>query len=320
MELKNMPKNEIYSTIDFCYLNNRYNIQIILTNGMVLLGSIPVKSWTISESNPITAKERCFKKECLELYYTKIFNEQSIYVPIHMISGISIINYDQKKVPATQDSNLVASLYDLMFEELLKKAELLNLATERYFYQYSLKTTKPFLWGELSFKGEAALYSDWGYLSNISGGINSVGAGVGIISLSAGWDKSLWAVFKNKMDQKSLNIKFADEYKDGIIEGYVNFIERYELPDFEKVVDRIEMEGTKWLPAIVSENNIKHAKDFQNCNWCVAFFKEECMMLPLNAWEQISQKLRIYGEIIPFSISTEFGVSKFFLKVRCVTC
>lgn len=320
MKLKNMSKSEIYSTIDFCYLNNMYNIQIILINGMILLGSIPTKCWKISESDPIPSKERCFNKEYLELYYGKIFNEQSIYVPMYMISGISIIDYDQKKIPATKDSNQVTSLYDLMFEELLKKAELLNLTREKHFYLYSLMATKPFSWGEVSFKGEEVLYSDWGYLSNISGGINSVGAGVGIVSLSAGWDKSLWAVLKNKVDQKNLNIASAGEYKDGVIKGYVNFIQRYELPYFEKVIDRIEMEGTKWISAIVSEKNINQAKDLQDCNWCIAFFKEDCMMLPLNAWEQISGKLRIYGEIISSSIITEFGESKYFLKVRCVAC
>jgi len=53
-----------------------------------------------------------------------------------------------------------------------------KLKIEPHYYKYSLFSQKLFVWGDLPYKADVALYGDWNYFKNVSGGINSLSAGV----------------------------------------------------------------------------------------------------------------------------------------------
>lgn len=249
--------------------------------------------------------------------------EDSIYIPLDKIAGINIIKYIENKIMIDSENSRIhpainKSAYDYMKEDSLSYANKNNFHINHDICLYCLIATKPFKWGDLSYKTDTALYADWNYLQNISGGINALGVGVGIFSLSSGWSKSLWTQFKNKVKQKSIDINKINSENEAVIQGYISFIKSYhELPNFETSIDTIEMEGATWIPAIISNKKILNTVDIQNNTWTLIYLREDGMMFPLNVWDRISNPIKIYCEIIHATISTEFGTIPFYLKARC---
>ena len=220
MNLTPMEKFKIFEAIDYCYQTQKYSIQLTLTDGKTVSGNIPcqVSTFTLESRKEFIppSKSRCFLHNSLIIYYGRTFNEHSVYIPLEIIAGISIIDFEEDEIELdlepsySTDTNL--SVNDYMFKDLISYAKKHKLKIEPHHYQYSLFLTKPFSWGDLSYKADVALYADWNYLENISGGVNSLGAGIGVFSLSGGWTKSLWSQFKNKTTQKSKDIcKISNE-------------------------------------------------------------------------------------------------------------
>ena len=327
MTLIPMPRTQIFEFIDICFLNEKYTIQITLIDGKTFLGTIPsqVTIFKLETNEKVTpsSKECCFFKDCLILEYNKPFNEHSIYIPIDIIAGINVFDYQEQKnkfefEPKTISPALNRSIYDYMFEDLLSYASKVDWKIIPHFCEYSLRAVTPFTWGDLTYKSDTALYADWNYLQNISGGLTSLGAGIGIFSLSSGWTESLWSQFKKKVQQKSIDIDKITTENEIVVQGYIIFIKHYsDLSILEGSYDTIEMEGAEWIPALICNKRIANITDIKNCKWSLVYLKEDCLMFPIKAWERISNSISLYCEVVHVSISTEFGHTPFYLKARC---
>lgn len=321
-----MDKSKIFETIDYCYQKQKYSIQLTLTDGKTISGDIPcqVSIFTIKdrEGTISPSKSRCFLHDSLIIYYGGIFNEHSIYIPLELIAGISIIDFEEAVIeldlePSFYPNNNL-SANDYIFKDLMSYAKEHQLEIESYSYMYSLLLRKQFMWGDLSYKADVALYADWNYLKNISGGVNSLGAGIGIFSISGGWSTSLWSEFKNKVTQTSIDICDITNESEAVIHGYVTFIEYYpDYPTLKSAVDTVEMEGAIWLPAIISLKKIKNISDIIENQWALAYLRNDGLMFPKDAWERISDPISIFCEVVHSSVATEFGTAPFYLKVRC---
>ena len=257
----------------------------------------------------------------LELSYKYTTNDGTIiFIPLNIIAGISFIDYTENLLsPLSLVSN--KSSYDLMLEESLIYAESHNFETFRLGTIYDsnyIISKKLFKWGDLTYKSNTALYADWNYLQNVSGGLNCLGAGIGIFSLSGGWSESLWNQFQKKVQQRSIEICNIDTENDAVVKGYIHFIKHYtNIPYFEPSIDIIEMEGSKWIPAIISTKRNIDKLDNKTNSWALMYLKQDGLMFPLKAWEKISNTINVYCEVVHVSISTEFGTIPFYLKARC---
>jgi hypothetical protein len=301
----------LYEFIDCLYRERTKCIQITLTDGTNICGSI---------------SKDCIQDNCLELYYNKIFNEHSIYLPIDKISGINILEFtenieyisEESKNYTYSYSGINKSAYDSFFEILFGVATKKQFRIERHFFQYCLVAQKPFIWKDIQLNIDTPLYSDWSYLERISKGLNSIGIGITLASISAGWDRSLWDLFNKKVNEKSIKMSDAHKTNEATLKGHIMFIERYvNLPSLEKIVDFVNMEGGTWLPAIVCVEKVKNILELEGKDWALTYFKTDGFMFPQEHWERIQQKIVVYGEIVSVPISTEVGEIPFFLKARC---
>lgn len=326
MNITPMDQIEIFKAIDYCYQTKQYTIQVILVDGKTVLGSIPaqVSTYTVGtgERKVPSSKDRCFLNNALIIYYGKIFHEHSIYIPLDIIGGINIINYEEDVIELDSDpiyspaTNM--SVSDYIFEDLFSYAIKNKLEIEPHFFQYMLVATKPFVWGDLSYKADVDLYADWNYLKNVSGGINSLGAGVGVFSLSGGWTRSLWSQFKDKVKQKRVDICKIEDECEVVIQGYITFIEYYpEFPVLKGSVNTAEMEGGRWLSAIISTKRISSVSEINGGQWALIYLREDGLMFPKMAWERISNPINIFCEVVHTFVVTEIGTAPFFLKARC---
>lgn len=332
MTLIPMPETQIFEFIDACFLNKKYTIQITLIDGKTFLGTIPsqvtiFKPATNEEVKP-SSSERCFLNDCLIIDHNEVFNEHSIYIPLDIIAGISSICYHEKTLKSNSDIDVDflkdnlnysnVSIRQYMFQDLLTYAIKLKLKVVRHHLLYSLGQFRPIVWGDLSYKSDTALYADWHYLQNISGGVNALGVGIGVFSLSSGWSDSLWNQFKKKVKQKNIDICEINTENEAVVKGYISFVKRYSTPhSIESSIDFIEMEGSKWIPAIISAERIVNTSDIKTNIWTLIYLKEDGLMFPLNAWDKISNPITVYCEVIHITISTEFGTIPFYLKARC---
>ena len=76
------------------------------------------------------------------------------------------------------------------------------------------------------------------------------------------------------------------------------------------------MESSTWAPGIISRSKVGDGEELKNMPWSLAYFNEDCFMFPKELWERMSQTIRVYGEIVPVIVDTEFGKKQCFIKVR----
>ena len=319
-----MSEEDIFETIRYCYDEGRNKIQVILTNGKTICGTIPGKTLVFRNNKAETPpfQDECFSQKSLIFRCHKLFNECSIFIPIDRISGINILSYKQEVAIREGERNFNNSVnesaMDHIFNSLFERSKEMNFGITHHHVQYSLNLTQPFEWIDISFGSETPLYSDWAYLGKISGGINSIGFGLPLGSFSAGWNKSLWSSFKKKTKSNRTPICDVKNKKEVLIRGHVNFLQRYEnLQPRNKVCDSIEMEGSTWIPASVSEKKPDSFDDLQSMNWVLVYFKNDEFMFPSNQWEKIVNKIDIYCDVVSAQIETEIGRLFCFLKARC---
>ena len=293
--------------IDSFSLNKYYTIQITLIDGKTVLGEIIPKS---SHSD-----------NYIILEFTEQFNEHSIFIPLDTIAGINYINYQEDTID--DDIKYINNLSKkssnyYMLEDLFVYAHKMNLKIKHHICAYNMISSKPFAWGDLSYLSDTALYADWNYLQIVSGGINALGAGIAIFSLSSGWTESLWSQFKKKVKQNSVDICKINTENEAVVKGYISFVKHYSTPhSLESSIDSIEMEGSKWIPAIISTKKIINNSDIKTNSWTLVYLKEDGLMFPLKAWDRISNPINVYCEVVHVTISTEFGTTPFYLKARC---
>jgi len=137
---------------------------------------------------------------------------------------------------------------------------------------------------------KAILYYDKDYLSQIRGGITSIGIGL-VASISIGWERSLRNLAWKKLLGKTERIKEiyeVSEEREALIEGYIYFLD-YEYRS---------MEGVLWIPAILSSKPIR-SKEITK-DWILVYFKKDSFEVPLDLWP--NTPIRVYGTLVPIEL------------------
>ncbi len=191
------------------------------------------------------------------------------------------------------------------FEKFLKNRARLVSAQQG---QQQIQQLQPVEFGPIEFTADTPIYCDWSYLSRKSGGLNSIGAGFGLVSFSAGWNSSLWSSFRSCVNRTATSIA-------QVIEGEATVYGHATLLVGEQV-QSLEMEGGTWIPIVLTEKKVASRDDLDSTAWLIALIQRDHSTLPLDLWEKVAAPIRFYGEVLPIQLSTEFGSTKVVLKMR----
>ncbi|SNR43075.1 hypothetical protein [Halorubrum vacuolatum] len=168
-----------------------------------------------------------------------------------------------------------------------------------------------FDWGAIEFDNDTPLYCDWDFLTRKQGKtLNSLGAGALGLSLSAGWDTQLWSDFQNKVDESKTPIQSISNEHEVTVVGHTQFI------SLGGGGLSMTMEGDDWYAAIISPSPIKKIDQLSDYDWAIVFFKSDCFMFPKSLWDQIEERMNVYGDVVSTNFSTPIGEAKCFVKAR----
>jgi hypothetical protein len=269
---------------------------------------------------------REIRRGCLILSWKHIINEQDIYVPISQIAGITELYADEITIQGSDRLGIGRRGWALMLIDSATEAlfnDLLTKARASLFYIYyppgarCLPTlTEPFDWGDIVFTKESAAYTDWGYFQHKSGGLNNLGVGF-VGSLSVGWNRSLWSLFSQSLDDKPMDIRGLAFRDTAVVKGFVSFFRRYDkLPLPISTPELLNMEGGQWIAAAVSPCRHLTLSALGNVPWLLAYFRLDGFMIPFELWERASTEFRIFGDMVEANVDTGGGRQNCFLKAR----
>lgn len=318
----------------------------------------PILRYYYGALGDVEPQNYCYSGNELFLVDRRQFKEKGYRIPFDRIAGISALSYSQKGYPTnclvfpqiqqkkqelydlrtekedvyqpnpnnTEDPLLVEGVYhtkegfeDSLLDELYIKAKRYGFPISYYQVSYLRPIPKPFAWGELKTVYPFPIYADWEYINRISGGLNSIGAGLFIVSGSVGWQKSLYGIREQLMEKnvQRLDSINQSEMESVVISAYIDIVRMKKGSKMSMPYEVIE--GEKWFPVILSEKRMSVSCDFKTKAWCVGYMKEACILVPKTVFESIQEPVKIQGEIIPISISTSFGNCKFAIKIRNIS-
>jgi len=150
------------------------------------------------------------------------------------------------------------------------------------------------------------LYIDWDWLYRISGGINSLGLGI-VISGSVGWEKSLFKIFIEKMNNlNTLQLAEINSYSKSdefcIITPNINIC-------YDDSQNNLFMEGHEWIKGYCNLGN----------DIIPLFFKiNDTFLYPIEMIGKIPVKFKIWAEKLPTTNEIIINEIKknYFIKIR----
>lgn len=312
-----MKKKDISEAIDYCCslrVGDSRDLFIILIDGTIICSKIPLRRRMKrdKESGKLllsSLSEYIF----LIPNHLKLMHEQhEIYVPFSQIAGIMPIQYFESRCEVTNIESHEESVSKLLFLDMLQKARKHSFKIQRFnVWNMGLSIdidAEKFKWCDTNFANDTPLYCDWEFLSKTSGGLTSLGAGFAL-SFSIGWKKSLWSSFKSRVNQTTTELSKVCNKREVTISGYIHLLKSPTNKEY------LKMENETWTSAIIAQSELKKIEKLKT-QWVLVYFKESSFMFPSDLWDRISQKITVYGEIIPANIETEFGKRKCFLKAR----
>lgn len=257
-------------------------------------------------------------------YLGALLSSSTIIIPSWRIAGINLI-----KISRSEDGVRIPAR--LLSDDLLTRAKKLSLQVNsigitshraridphKRYVQYKPRGVlyyRPITLKGMAIKRGTPLYCDWRYLYTISGGLDSFGVGVPILSISAGWDSSLWSEYGKKL-AKVNSFESIENLSEATISGYLKFVYRIKKDGLEKIVDYLSMEGERWIPAYLFKDNLP--EDDNTTKWHLIYFKESQLMVPKELLENTIQPITVFGEIVPATTLCERGEKNFFIKARC---
>jgi hypothetical protein len=176
---------------------------------------------------------------------------------------------------------------------------------------FPLKIPKPIEWGNAYFTNDTVLYSDWSYIQTTSGGINSIGGGVPIVSLSVAWSQSHWSNFKKKVSGTLTEIEYVCSKREATITGFASFISSN-----SEEFSQEQMDGADWITTIMCEGRPDDFTALISIPWAVVYFRKDYFSIPLDTWHKIRQPINVLGEIIGIGVNLHFGQRPCFVKAR----
>jgi hypothetical protein len=345
MVLVPMPESDIRRAIDKIIRKKQIALACItLTDGACLYG------WLSHWSSPMRARRR-FGSESLIIPWESIAlfaepgaleqlvgnrlespllilnchmigHEYKVFVPLSSIAGIGLIRSKQKQLRIEDTSNYGSFgrnpdqwLTGVLLRSSVLEARTHDFPVARDVVLYSIGVSRPFEWGDIYFKDDTPLYSDWEFLSKKAGGLNSLGVGVPLGSLSAGWDKSLWGSFRKKVKENGTRLESVCTRSELTVSGHVTF---FGSDGDETPSDALVMEGGEWEAGIVTPYRVWGSVVPPNYVWVLAYFRRDAFMFPRQLWEKIGLPIRIYGERVGVPVKTEYGSVDCYIKVRAV--
>lgn len=241
------------------------------------------------------------------------------YTDIEAISSIDVIISDEYDDLRSFDDEMHVRFGSYVFKHGYQIFHQVNHGA----MDFDIKN--PFHFRVASFESKCRLYADWDYIKRTTGGINAIGAGATVISASIGWETSLEKTC-DKLMSSSDRISFCTTFHSkGIINGYIylfanQFIssESTYAPHHDlKYKSVLTIEGSEWIPALISEKLCTNPKELNSTMWEYVYMKYDGFLMPLFVWNTINQKISIYVEKLPLSLSTDIGDRDYLYIARC---
>jgi len=267
-------------------------ISVILTDGAMLTGRYSIRD---DPSQPLSL----YALSNSVLYRAKI--------PANRIAGILEQNPVGAKAP---DPSL-----------LVPPAERAGLGVDETFVARIMEPGSAWAQAErIQYKARTMLYFDAAAISARSGGINAIGGGCAVASVSLGWQAKLVgkAVGRLKRHIFEVGSHCAARRSDLTLKGYVEFFDVSKAKPSSGGGPLLEVEGALWTAAFVWRSPA--AGRGSNDPWALCYFRQDCMGLGPASWERIVQPLRIYGDMQPHEQTMKLGVAQCYLKVRAAAC
>ena len=317
-----MAASDVTKLVREAYKTEKLYLIIVLTDGTAFCGKLPTlfrEPCDVKKS--IASETENNRNGYLTIENTQVYKEYLVYIPLAKIAGVSYFgfsqNYTEKKTgPPVSGQFLIGSAKEKLFEDVLNKARIQSFGIKKIHLCYRLAVHRPITWGKITFNNETPLYCDWNFLNITSGGLSSLGASF-VVGFSAGWKKSLWGVFRKKVSETQVKFDKIHAKQEVTVSGFVRFLEfPNSTSSLEKTSNFLEMEGEKWCCAIISNKEIKKKKQINDTLWAMGYFRQDAFMYPKDLWDKFSQEIKIYGEVVPANLKTEFGLRSYFIKAR----
>lgn len=276
---------------------NRVDSMLITTDGIALYGEIPTGQ-VISDN-------------CSEYHLSPFMGGQDILIPANDVAGIRQLPVEQETQNDDDITPLPPALIRLSHETIGR--------SERLGYDFTFQEFpdpvgrhfgKSFDWGDINFNDDTPLYCDWEHLARKQSGLNSIGAGAFGFSLSAGWDDDLWELFSDLVDRRDKGLSQVIDEPEAAFSGYPKLISKND----DEVIET--MEGSKWVAVLISDSHIDTVEDIEDDAWVIVFFKQDSLMFPMELWSDITDQIKIYGEVVSVPFDAGFGSAECFVKAR----
>lgn len=247
--------------------------------------------------------------------------EQVVYVPLDRISGLDTLLFEQKKVETPvregEAGYINKSAAEILFDCLLENAYAMGFHIEHHMVLYSLEVpTSQIKYTDVTFPRETRLYTDWQDLQNISGGLTGIGVG-GIISLD--WIISLYKLSEKKVRKSTKSLDDVCSKQEAVVnKGFVTFFNEGESGEDPHPNEKtgLWMEGANWVQAAISSEKPDLANDLTKMSWQLIHFRDDAFAIPMKSWDDISQPIRVFSEVMPVKVETPMGTRSCFLKAR----
>ena len=66
---------------------------------------VSINTVNTCKSKVPSSKDRCFLNDTLIIYYEKTFRKHSLYIPLDIIGGVNIINFEEAVLQLDSDPN-----------------------------------------------------------------------------------------------------------------------------------------------------------------------------------------------------------------------
>ena len=243
-----------------------------------------------------------------------------VYVPLDRIAGLDTLLFEQKEVetPAREgEAGYVnKSAAEILFDCLLENAYAMGFLVEHHMVHYSLVVpTSQIKYTDVTFLRETSLYTDWQYIQRISGGITGIGVG----GISLDWITSLDKSSKKKLRKSTKSLDdVCSEQKAVVVKGFVTFLDGGENGEDSQPKGKtgLWMEGANWVQAAISSKKPDLADNLTKMSWQLIHFRDDAFGIPMKSWDDISQPIRVFSEVIPVKVETPMGTRSCYLKAR----
>lgn len=219
---------------------------------------------------------------------------------IGIIASIKHVNWMEDLTPLRWIPNPYASI---ICKNNLKVAKKYNLEVFTYF-ESSLPTNK--ISHGITFEYDEMIYTDWEFISHLSGGTKGSigGAGIGI-NLGRNLENIAIDKLKNGPVEKIINFVFTSPFNEGRVLGYLV------MPE-EEITTTIE--GEECILTLCCENPEFNPQE----KYMPVLLKKDSISYPKEFLPYLRSKLVFYGQVKQFPIDEQGIISEAVFMARAI--